>query len=211
MTAFIWDLDGTLLDSYKVILESVLAALREEGVELDPSDTYKKLIAGSVKSFLSEISPEPDRLWARYRILSTARDDEIALMEGAAETLEALNEMGASNFVYTHKGGTAKAVLGRLGVLRYFADILSAEDGYPRKPAPDGVNALVRRHRLDRRKTFYVGDRPLDMECAGNAGIPGILFLPPGSPAVPAGRETYIVRDLRDIPKIASKLPATEG
>ncbi len=205
MTALIWDLDGTLLDSYGVILDSVLATLREEGVIPDPSETYKRLIAGSVKSFLSGFASaglDPDGLWRRYRELSTARDDEVKLMDGAREALEALSSMGIPGFVYTHKGDTARQVLERLGVLHYFTDVLSAEAGLPRKPAPDGLNALIDRHKLDKSDTYYIGDRPIDVSCAVNAGVKSILYRPPASPAVPTGAETYIVADLREIPEL---------
>lgn len=202
MITLLWDLDGTLLDSYKVILESVLAVLSREGMTPDPAETYKRLIETSVKSFLGEVSEYPNRLWERYRALNAARDGEIRLMDGAAETLRALTAMGVPNFVFTHKGETARAVLRRLGVLTYITDVLSAGGGIPRKPAPDGIDLLIARHNLDRRQTFYIGDRPIDMECAKNAGVRGILFLPPSSPASPTGWETYTVSTLTEIPEI---------
>jgi hypothetical protein len=37
------------------------------------------------------------------------------------------------------------------------------------------------------------------MESAKNAGIPGILYLPKGSPGAPSGAETYIISDLMQI------------
>ena len=205
MTALIWDLDGTLLDSYGIILNCVLAALREEGIVRDPSETYGQLIAGSVKSFFGNFAAaglDPDRLWERYRALSTARDGEVRLMDGAREALEALSGRGIPQFVYTHKGESAPLVLERLGVLRYFADVLTAGAGLPRKPAPDGLNALCARHNLDKSHTYYIGDRPIDVRCAANAGVKSILFRPPASPAVPTGDETYIVADLREISKM---------
>ncbi len=206
MTAVIWDLDGTLLDSYKVILESVLEVLAQEGLTPDPAETYRRLIETSVKSFLGEQGGDPDRLWERYRALSTARDGEVRLMRGAAETLRTLADRGVPNFVFTHKGETARQVLDRLGVLTYISGVLSAGDGVPRKPAPDGLNALIARHGLDRRQTFYIGDRPIDMECAKNAGVSGILFLPPSSPAAPTGWETAAVSALTEIPELINEL-----
>ena len=205
MTALIWDLDGTVLDSYGVILDCVLATLRQEGVICDPSETYRRLIAGSVKEFLGGFAAaglDPDRLWDRYRALSTARDGEIRLTDGARETLEALAGRGFAQFVYTHKGESALTVLESLGVLPCFTDVPTAGAGLPRKPAPDGINALCARHSLDKSHTYYIGDRPIDVRCAVNARVKSVLFLPPGSPAVPTGDETYIVGDLREISKL---------
>ncbi len=199
MTAVIWDLDGTLLDSYRVIVESVLQVMEEAGVRLDYGKTHAALIAGSTKTFLARY-PEGDRLWTRYVEVSTARDGEVRLMDGAREALETLRAKGAAQFVYSHKARTATRVLDELGIGTCFTYVLTSDEGLPRKPAPDGIEWLVRRFDLDKRRTFYIGDRPIDVECAERAGVRRVLFLPGGSPAVPTGREDITVSDLRRIP-----------
>lgn len=210
MTALIWDLDGTLLDSYGVIVDSTLRALAEAGVTAERRELHRRLIASSVRDVLGEIGRErgldAHALWLRVDALDRARNDSISLMDGAAEALEALHGMDVPSFVYTHNSRASLEILDRHGVLRFFTDALTAEAGLPRKPAPDGINALTVHHSLDKRHTFYIGDRPIDIRCAENAGVGSVLFLPPSSPAVPTGRETYIVRDLREIPDIIAKL-----
>lgn len=204
MRALIWDLDGTILDSYGVIVDCTHEALREAGIEIDRRELHTRLIASSVKTVLEDFEARQGltlgRFWERYQVLNVARDDEVKLMDGAAETLERLSKTDIPSFVYTHKGATARAVLQKLGVLRYFTDVLSAEAGLPRKPAPDGLLWLIKRYDLDKNQTFYVGDRPIDVECALNAHVRSILYRPPESPAVPTGREDHIVADLRQIP-----------
>lgn len=204
MTALIWDLDGTLLDSYGVILDSTARALLEAGVTVERRELHRRLIAGSVRTVLQEIGRErgldAEALWLRVDALNRARNREIALMSGAAEALSRLAEMGIPSFVYTHNSEASRAVLERHGVLSFFTYVLTAEAGLPRKPAPDGIRWLIDRFALDRCQTFYVGDRPIDVRCAANAGVGSILFLPPESPAVPVGTEDYIVSDLREIP-----------
>ncbi len=206
MTALIWDLDGTLLDSYKIIVLSTLETLREAGVEAKEAETYRYLIANSVKDLLERTGRERgldgDKLWRRYQELSTARDGEVTLMDGAAEALFKLSALGVRNFVYTHKGRTGAKVLERLGIGEYFEYVLSAEAGLPRKPAPDGIEWIVRRFGLDKRRTFYIGDRRIDVECAENSGVRCILYLPESSVGAPTGREWRVVRDLRQIPDI---------
>ena len=76
---------------------------------------------------------------------------------------------------------------------------VTKKNGFGRKPEPDGINYLVDKYGLDRQKTFYVGDRSIDMECAANAGIGGILYLPENAVTEPVGTERYIVRDLEEI------------
>ena len=54
--ALIWDLDGTLIDSYEVIVPSLRDALLEFGVTLSTADIEKRVIRGSVIEFLADIS-----------------------------------------------------------------------------------------------------------------------------------------------------------
>lgn len=206
MTALIWDLDGTLLDSYRVIVESTRQTLAEAGVSTEYRALHRRLIETSVMAVLrAEAEPrglDADALWRRYRALSVPRDGEIGLMPGAREALQTLSQMGAHDFVYTHKGDTAGAVLDRLGIGQYFEYILTAEQNLPRKPAPDGINWLADRFGLDKAHTLYVGDRPIDVDCAEAAGVRCILYIPPASPGAPTGREFRVVRELTEIPEV---------
>lgn len=65
--------------------------------------------------------------------------------------------------MYTHKGIHANDILEHAGILKYFKEVVTSKNGFPRKPAPDGVNYLVEKYHLDVNSTFYVGDRNLDM------------------------------------------------
>ena len=134
--AFIWDLDGTLLDSYGVIVNSLYQIYKEKGIEIDKQEILRDVINESVS---------------------------------------------------------------------YFDDIVTSLDGFERKPSPDGINYLIEKHHLDKEKTFYVGDRPMDILCAANAHIKSIMFVPDNSVARSTGKETYIIKDLLDIIKIVEK------
>jgi phosphoglycolate phosphatase-like HAD superfamily hydrolase len=56
-----------------------------------------------------------------------------------------------------------------------FADCLIAEEGFPSKPAPDAVLALIARNSLDPAECVMVGDREIDGMSGKNAGIAGAL------------------------------------
>lgn len=201
--AIIWDLDGTLLDSYSVIVESLRLTMGEAGVIVPFHDVWQYTITDSVSSFLKKISEEHtislEHLKQRYSQISSSKYLEIKTMKNAMEVLGMLQENGVDNFVFTHRGKTTIPVLDNLGMTGYFKEILTSQSGFARKPAPDAINYLIERNGLDREHTYYVGDRSLDMGCARNAGIDGILFLPEGSIDVSGGSETYIVKDLMDI------------
>ena len=174
-TAFIWDLDGTLLDSYGIIVSSLHQTLSEFGVERDPDEVHREMITYSFGVYLSKLEKE----------------------EGIDVTF--IQNKKIPNFVYTHKGITTKAVLQNIGLYDYFVEIVSAVEGFPKKPDPAAINYLIQKYGLSRENCFYVGDRTLDIACACNAGIKSIFYLPKGSYACPNGKETYIVSDLLEI------------
>ena len=52
-----------------------------------------------------------------------------------------------------------------------FSEIISHDDGYPRKPDPSAFLTLIDRHHLSRDETLAVGDRDLDILAAHAAGV----------------------------------------
>lgn len=204
--AFIWDLDGTLFDSYAFIVSAVTQGLEEYGITVDRETVFQEVTATSVTAYLHKAvvgydCPEAE-LFRRCCFLQTSQDDQIRLNPHAEAVLRQLRDRGAIHFVYTHKGASAPAVLERLGILDLFREVITADSGLPRKPAPDGVDYLVEKYGLDRERCYYVGDRKIDLECAANAGIKSILYLYSPSSALVKDMATYCVSDLQEIPDI---------
>ena len=208
-TAVIWDLDGTLFDSYPVLVESIYLTFQEAGIHLTREEIKEYAIRASSNALFYDVADErgiaAEALFERYRQFSRARYTQIAPMEGAMETLELLHRQNIRQFVYTHRGKTTIPVLDHLKMTSYFDEILTSESGFARKPSPEAVDYLIQTYDLDREHTYYVGDRGLDMACAKNAGIAGVLLRRPGDLDVADGTETYIVSDLKEILDIVIK------
>ncbi len=204
VTAYIWDLDGTLLDSYGVIVEGAFRTVTEAGLNDTADDVLKAVKQGSVTGYLNDVSIRSGvpfkELLGRYRTYSHGLDDRITLMDGAKETLEALQRSGAAHFVYTHRGGSSEPILKRLGIREFFREVVSAEYGFKPKPSGEGVRYLMEKYRLNPERTWYVGDRTLDVYCAKDAGVHALLYLAPDSCVSATGQEDRIVRELREIP-----------
>ena len=203
MRAFIWDLDGTLLDSYGVITSSAVDTLKEHGIAADTDELLRYMKNRSLSSWLRKASAEYgipfERLLGRYGEITHGRDDLITLAPGAAETLRGIREAGGTNYVYTHRGDSTFRILERLGILGEFADLVTSRDGFAPKPSGDGVRELIRRHGLDPRETCYIGDRPMDIFCARDAGVMAVLYLPEGGCVEPTGQEDRIVSELTQL------------
>ena len=116
----------------------------------------------------------------------------------AYEVLQRLSEQGVEHYVFTHRGKTTIPVLDHLEMTSFFKQIITTQSGFKRKPHPEGLLHLIERNQLDPAYTYYVGDRRLDMECAKNAGIAGILYMPEVNFDV-SGEETFVVKTLLDI------------
>ena len=173
MTAYIWDLDGTLLDSYGVIVEAAARTAADEGIN-DPKDYILKVVKQkSCTAYMEEIGSQCGK---------TVRE-----------------EAGAVHFVYTHRGSSSEPILERLGVLKCFREVVTSMYGFAPKPSGEGVRFLVEKYGLDPEQTWYVGDRTLDVLCAKDAGVKALLYLAPDTCVEATGKEDRIVQDLREI------------
>ncbi len=206
-TAFIWDLDGTLIDSYDVIVPCLTQTFREFGAPMDPEEIHRYAVQHSAMALMKQAAGRAgrtyDELNTRFGELTEASLKMIPIMPGGREILSFLAPAGAEHYVYTNRGAHSLDILDRLGVTGFFREILTSADGFPRKPAPDAVYYLADKYRLDREHTYYVGDRALDIECAVNAGIGSILYAPEDGYVIPTGKETFVIRSLSEIRMLA--------
>ena len=205
--AFIWDMDGTLVDSYPAIVPATREACADFGLDFAPEHIHKEIIKTSVGTFIEQVAVEhgldPDPIKARFNQLNDANIGAIAAMPHAEEILRFLTDRGHACFVFTHRGRSCFKILEQTGLLPYISEVVTALSGFPRKPEPDAILYLMEKYQLAAENCFYVGDRSLDIEAARNAGIQSILYLDPSSPGKATGLETYIVSDLLEIGRIA--------
>ena len=203
MVSYIWDLDGTLLDSYPVIVKAAQKAAGDAGIRDTAEKTLEAVKRGTVFSYMQDVAERSGMPFAllreKYRTYTHAMDGEIILMDGAAETLERLEKDGAAHYVFTHRGTSSEPILERLGILRYFREVVTAAAGFPGKPSGAAVRYLAGKYSMRPEETWYVGDRSIDVLCAKDAGVRAILLLPEGACVIPTGQEDRIVRTLDEI------------
>ena len=203
MTAYIWDLDGTLLDSYELITAAAAGAAADAGIHDSPDRVMKAVKQGSVTAYLKDVESRSGKpfedLMKQYRVYTHATDARIGLIDGAKETLERLRRSGAAHFVYTHRGASSEPILQRLDILQYFREVVTSVYGFAPKPSGEGVRYLLDRYGLDSALTWYVGDRSLDILCAKDAGVKALLYLPEDSCVAATGMEDRVIRDLRKL------------
>ena len=180
-TAFIWDLDGTLLDSYEAILSGIEETFCQFSILYDKEKVRDFILKYSVQDLLEQVAEERNldaKELNQVRAQSLAeKNAQVVLMLGAREVLAWADEAGILQFVYTHKGDNAFTILRDLGLESYFTEILTSQSGFSRKPSPEVATYLLDKYELNPRTTYYIGDRTLDVEFAQNSGIQSINFL----------------------------------
>ena len=180
-TAFIWDLDGTLLDSYEAILSGIEETFAQFSIPYDKEQVREFILKFSVQDLLVQVAEERTldaEVLNQVRAQSLAeKNAQVVLMPGAREVLEWADAAGIQQFVYTHKGDNAFTILRDLGLESYFTEIITSQSGFARKPSPEAATYLLDKYQLNPEKTYYIGDRTLDVEFAQNSGIQSINFL----------------------------------
>ncbi|MGT2894812.1 HAD-IA family hydrolase [Streptococcus entericus] len=187
-TAFIWDFDGTLADSYPAIMTVLKQLYAQHGWAFDETEVGEFILQTSVKHLLetqakkANLEGDDLQLMASFMAGQEQLDDQIILMPGALDVLAQTASAGVRHFIYTHKGATTDVVLKRLGIADYFTEVINSTHGFARKPEPDALFYLLDKYGLDNTKTYYIGDRSLDREAAERAGIHSINLTQPDSP-----------------------------
>ncbi len=205
MKATIWDLDGTIVDSYAVIVKSLRTLLSKYNIHYSKDDIYQLIKEHSVQILIEKVSAECDipflELKNEYSMISKADQDTILLIPNAKEILSLLSQHTISIFCYTHRGHSTCEVLSKHGIIDYFTEIITSENNFNRKPDPEGLNYLLKKYNLEKENTYYIGDRDIDVLCAQNAGVKSIL-LDTDKKIKPSSAPDYYINDLMEIKDI---------
>ncbi len=182
--AVIFDLDNTLVESqidYSRMKSDILEELALSGVEpslLSSSKTVVENIRIGKEDLLSK-RPEADTslLDARLNALLTTRELErvetVRVHPGASEALDAIVRQGMATGVLTR--GSRAYALKVLSLTRLDgrAGPCVCRDDYPLEEAKPNPLAMVRvasRVGLTAQDCLYVGDHPMDLDCARASG-----------------------------------------
>lgn len=200
--AFIWDLDGTLLDSYDAILAGLEETYASYQLPFDRASIKDYILKHSVQDLLVVVAEEhqldvTDLNHRRAESLAE-KNAQVVLMEGARDVLSWAKDAGIQQFVYTHKGENALVILRDLGLESFFKEILTSQSGFVRKPNPEAARYLMKKYGLEPENTYYIGDRSLDIDFARNSQIQSINFLTSDYEG------NHQMKTLRDIPSVLS-------
>ncbi|MEE8201876.1 MAG: HAD-IA family hydrolase [Candidatus Acidoferrales bacterium] len=177
---FIFDLDGTLIDSRLDLANSVNATLQEFGFQARPQEEIFRYV-GRGASMLIRRSlghPEDDQLVQRalaffLRYYREHMLDHTVTYPGVREGLAQLAGNGRVLTVLTNKPERfTRAILEGLGLGSYFRLVCGADSFERKKPHPQGVEAILAQTEIAKTEALVVGDSDVDVLTARNAGLP---------------------------------------
>ena len=185
-STYIFDLDGTLLNTLDDLAASVNYALRQYGMPEHPVDAVRRFVGNGVRLLMQRAVPEGadnpmfEEIFATFRQYYMAHSlDTTKPYENIPQVLATLRSNGCRIAVVSNKMMAATQEL-----CRYFfpdtVEVAIGEDeasGIRKKPAPDTVDAALQALGVGKDGAVYVGDSDVDILTACHAGIPCISVL----------------------------------
>lgn len=210
--AVIFDLDGTLLDSVGMIIDSWHEALSCLGVKRS-----KRFILGLEGIAANEKSKMllPKGKWTRTgellairRCVETRECKRIRPFPGVFRMLSCIN---SRNFRVAVASSASKhrlmPLLDRFGILKHVNAIIGREDYRLGRPAPDILLATARKLKVKPQECVAVGDTKYDVEAANRAGCVSVAVLSGthGRKVLMSRRPDFVIRKITELPGLLEK------
>lgn len=181
---YIFDLDGTLLNTLNDLAASCNYALRSYGFPEHSVDDVRRFVGNGVRLLMCRAIPDGDNnpkfedCYACFREHYLHHNlDTTAPYPGIMDMIKALNANGKHIAVVSNKFYEATRAL----VRHFFGEEISVTIGerpdIHKKPAPDTVNEALRQLGVGREGAVYIGDSDVDIDTARNSGMPCISVL----------------------------------
>ena len=174
--AVLFDLDGTLIDQFRVIYRCYQYAIAKLSLEPVTYDKVRTSVGGSIHITFGKLIPEEyiveavdhfreefDRIW----------HEDTDILPGAEWILEELHARGLRLSVFTNKeGDRSRRILEHLGMSRHLDRIFGTLDTPWRKPQPEFTRYVLDELKTDPAHACMVGDSPYDVESAAAGDLP---------------------------------------
>lgn len=209
----VFDLDGTLIDSYEAIHESLNVALARAGMAPIDAASVRRMVGRGLDALVADVmGPEKTEQGVRdyrehYGQVCFAKT---RLLPSVAETLETLHAEGHPIAICTNKlGSFSQAIVDHLGIGRFFSALIGPEHATRPKPDPQMLLLALSRLGAAPAQAMYIGDMPMDVAVARRAGVP-VAVLPTGSASraeLQAAGADYLVERFSDLPAVIACVP----
>jgi HAD superfamily hydrolase (TIGR01549 family) len=175
----IWDFDGTLFDSYPVMVKAALTVLEEQGIyeSYDKIMSLMKISFTHLYNYFNETYYISDTLisyFDKYRKEFEA--DSLKAFPYVVDVCRRIFESKGFNHLYTHRGKSSIEFLKKHNMYEYFSGLITRDSNFKRKPDPEALLWLTEEYKIDKSEALMIGDRDIDILAAKNAGIDGCYY-----------------------------------
>jgi len=212
----IFDLDGTLVDSFPGIHQSLARAMQAVGLPPWDLEKTRQQVGRGVDHLLETAVGTDKKAFALERFRADYAETcrrKTFLLPGVREGLDALRTEGLRLAVATNKPiPFTRLILDTLKIRTHFACLMAPDHVHPPKPHPAMLRAVCEELNLDPRDGLYVGDMPLDQETATRAHMDCLLVATGATPyeSLKPLVTAPVVRTFSDIPPFLARASTIE-
>ena len=175
-STYLFDLDGTLIDSIALIMSSFRHTMRTHLGTVPPDAEWRAGFGTPLRPQLARYARDPDQvaaMAATYRAHNREHHDRLVKpYAGMHDVVTGLTERGAQLGIVTSKNRVAaQHGLRHCGLGRFFEVIVTSEDVTEHKPRPAPVLAALTRLDASAARTVFIGDAPADCRSGKAAGV----------------------------------------
>ncbi|MEE0435083.1 MAG: HAD-IA family hydrolase [Peptococcaceae bacterium] len=209
-TTFLFDFDGTLLNSNHHVISCFQHAFREVlGVEL-PEKTITDTFGIPLAEALENLAPEhAEALLQSYRKQSDAVGFSLlSPIDGAHDTLRALKRLGCTTAIVTSKKEVnARAQMAHIGITNDIDLLVGPEKTSAHKPDPAPVLYTLQALGVTPEECLMIGDSPNDILCGKNAHVDtaGVRFTAVHLDSLIASAPTLMIDHLSELVPLAKR------
>lgn len=177
---FIFDLDGTIINSSKEVMICFEKAFAQANYPIDKSRLTHNIIGPPLPEIVKLIAPEIDKntldtvVKNFHQIYDYEENDISEIYAGMYELLFSLKEQGKRVFMATYKPDFPTQRIVRQFKLDMFDEIYTIDKFGENITKTQMINMLIDKYGLNREETVMIGDAPSDVICAKEAGVIGI-------------------------------------
>ncbi len=177
---FIFDLDGTLINSIQDVRDSINLALKRYGFKPLSWTAIKSLVGPDLKGTITQHVNDKRFEFELFekefvKIYKQKKCETTELYPGVLDTLKYLYEKNKIIYVLTNKPENQSTdIINLLGISKYIKKIIGPDTYKSPKPNPIGVYKIKESQNCNDEDMILIGDTEVDIETAKNANITSI-------------------------------------
>ncbi|WP_379945557.1 HAD-IA family hydrolase [Enterococcus devriesei] len=174
---YIWDFDGTLYDTYPMMIKALMKTFTEFSLPQEETKVYRKIKEDSIHQMIIDWQLPVPTFDETYHLYEARNMNQSLPFKETKEVLTGLKANGGQHFILTHRQIAATwKLLERDGLDSLITEVVGSDSAFPRKPDPAAINYFIEKYQLDREQTFMIGDRKLDIEAGNNAKTKTVFY-----------------------------------